>query len=252
MVALAVSPDGRLLAAGDKDGHVMVWEISSGSLLFKKYAHRFSVWTVAFSPDGTLLASGAFDGTVRLWDTGSWIEVGLLIEPRLVDAETKDRAHMGWVRCVTFSPDSRTIATSGCDGYVRVWDVDTLRLRQDAIQAGINVYFVAFSPDGRYLGCVTNPGEIRLYRTDTWEEAMRLRAGRISSVYAMAFSPDGATVFVGGFSNKVEVWDLGARAMLTEHVGHTDSIWGLVVFPDGERVVTTSRDGTVRLWRIPK
>lgn len=159
---------------------------------------------------------------------------------------------MGWVRCVAFSPDSRTIATSGCDGYVRVWDVDTLRLRQDAIQAGINVYFVAFSPDGRYLGCVTNPGEIRLYRTDTWEEAMRLRAGRISSVYAMAFSPDGATVFVGGFSNKVEVWDLGARAMLTEHVGHTDSIWGLVVFPDGERVVTTSRDGTVRLWRIPK
>ncbi|MEW6216503.1 MAG: WD40 repeat domain-containing protein [Candidatus Bipolaricaulota bacterium] len=252
VVSLAVSPDGRLLAAGDKDGHVMVWEISSGSLLFKKYAHRFSVWTVAFSPDGTLLASGAFDGTVRLWDTGSWIEVGLLIEPRLVDAETKDRAHMGWVRCVAFSPDSRTIATSGCDGYVRVWDVDTLRLRQDAIQAGINVYFVAFSPDGRYLGCVTNPGEIRLYRTDTWEEAMRLRAGRISSVYAMAFSPDGATVFVGGFSNKVEVWDLGARAMLTEHVGHTDSIWGLVVFPDGERVVTTSRDGTVRLWRIPK
>lgn len=252
VVSLAVSPDGRLLAAGDKDGHVMVWEISSGSLLFKKYAHRFSVWTVAFSPDGTLLASGAFDGTVRLWDTGSWIEVGLLIEPRLVDAETKDRAHMGWVRCVAFSPDSRTIATSGCDGYVRVWDVDTLRLRQDAIQAGINVYFVAFSPDGRYLGCVTNPGEIRLYRTDTWEEAMRLRAERISSVYAMAFSPDGATVFVGGFSNKVEVWDLGARAMLTEHVGHTDSIWGLVVFPDGERVVTTSRDGTVRLWRIPK
>jgi len=252
VVSLAVSPDGRLLAAGDKDGHIMVWEISSGSLLFKKYAHRFSVWTVAFSPDGTLLASGAFDGTVRLWDTGSWIEVGLLIEPRLVDAETKDRAHMGWVRCVAFSPDSRTIATSGCDGYVRVWDVDTLRLRQDAIQAGINVYFVAFSPDGRYLGCVTNPGEIRLYRTDTWEEAMRLRAGRISSVYAMAFSPDGATVFVGGFSNKVEVWDLGARAMLTEHVGHTDSIWGLVVFPDGERVVTTSRDGTVRLWRIPK
>ncbi len=252
VVSLAVSPDGRLLAAGDKDGHIMVWEISSGSLLFKKYAHRFSVWTVAFSPDGTLLASGAFDGTVRLWDTGSWIEVGLLIEPRLVDAETKDRAHMGWVRCVAFSPDSRTIATSGCDGYVRVWDVDTLRLRQDAIQAGINVYFVAFSPDGRYLGCVTNPGEIRLYRTDTWEEAMRLRAGRISSVYAMAFSPDGATVFVGGFSNKVEVWDLGARAMLTEHAGHTDSIWGLVVFPDGERVVTTSRDGTVRLWRIPK
>ncbi|HEU68743.1 MAG TPA: WD40 repeat domain-containing protein [Candidatus Acetothermia bacterium] len=250
VVSLAVSPDGRLLAAGDKDGHIMVWEIASGQLLFKKYAHRFSVWSVAFSPDGVLLASGAFDGTVRLWDTGSWVEVGLLIEPRLVDAENKDRAHMGWVRCVAFSPDGRTLATSGCDGYVRIWDVDTLRLRRDAIQAGINVYFVSFSPDGELLGCVTNPGEIRLYRTDTWEEAMRLRAGRTSSLYVMSFSPEGAKVFAGGFSNKVEVWDLATGKMLSEHPGHTDSIWGLIVFPDGRRVVTTSRDNTVRLWTI--
>ena len=255
VVSLAVSPDGRLIAAGDKDGHIMVWEIASGKLLMKEYAHRFSVWTVAFSPDGTLLASGGFDSTVRLWDTSSWIEVGLLIEPRLVDAEHKNRAHMGWVRCVTFSPDSRTLATSGCDGYVRVWDVDTLRLKRDAIQAGINVYFVAFSPDGQFLGCVNNPGEIRIYRTDTWEEALQLRAervsgGRASSVYVMAFSPDGKRVICGGFSNKVEVWDLASRAMISEHPGHTDSIWGLVVFPDGERVVTTSRDNSIRLWRI--
>ncbi len=252
VVSLAASPDAQLIAAGDKDGHLMVWEISSGKLLFKKHAHRFSVWSVAFSPDGTLLASGAFDGTVRLWDTSSWIEAGLLIEPRLVDAEYKDRAHMGWVRCVTFSPDSRTLATSGCDGYVRIWDVDTLRLRRDAIQAGINVYYVAFSPDGQYLGCVTNPGEIRLYRTDTWEEAMRLRAGRTSSVYVLAFSPDGKRIFCGGFSHKVEVWDLDRQTMVSEHPGHTNSIWGLIVFPDGERVVTTSRDNTVRLWRIAK
>lgn len=254
VVSLAASPDGRLLAAGDQDGHLMVWEIASGQLLFKKYAHRFSVWSVAFSPDGTLLGSGGFDGTVRLWDTGSWIEVGLLIEPRLVDAENKDRAHMGWVRCVTFSPDSRTIATSGCDGYVRIWDADTLRLKRDPIQAGINVYHVSFSPDGRYLAGVNNPGEIRLYRTDTWEEAMRLRADRVShgasSLYVLALSPDGTRILCGGFSRKLEVWDLATRTMVSEHPGHTEPIWGLIVFPDGRRVVTTSQDNTVRLWTI--
>lgn len=250
VVSLAVSPDGQLLAAGDKDGHLIVWEVASAKLVFKKYAHNFSVWTVAFSPDGSLFASGAFDGTVRLWDTGTWVEVGLFIEPRLVDAEYKNRAHMGWVRCVTFSPDSRTLATSGCDGYVRVWDVDTLRLRRDPILAGINVYFVTFSPDGQFLACVNNPGEIRLYRTDTWEEAVRLRAGRMSSMYVLAFSPDGKRVFCGGFSNKVEVWDLERQAMVSEHPGHEDSIWGLLAFPDGQRIVTTSRDGDVRLWKI--
>ncbi len=250
VVSLAVSPDGQLLAAGDQDGHLMVWKLASGELVFKNDDHIFSVWSVAFSPDGSLLASGGFDGTVRLWDTGTWVAVGLFIEPRLVDAERRDRAHMGWVRCVTFSPDSRTLVTSGCDGFVRVWDVDTLRPRRDPIRAGINVYFVTFSPDGRFLACVTNPGEIRLYRTDTWEEAVRLRAGRMSSMYVLAFSPDGKRVFGGGFSNRVEVWDLERRVLVSEHPGHEDSIWGLAVFPDGQRVVTTSRDGDIRLWRI--
>ncbi|MFH1609905.1 MAG: WD40 repeat domain-containing protein [Candidatus Bipolaricaulota bacterium] len=250
VVSLAVSPDGQLLAAGDKDGHLMVWDIASGKLVFKKYAHNFTVWTVAFSPDGTLLASGAFDGTVRLWERGTWMEVGVFVDPRLVDAEYKNRAHVGWVRCVTFSPDSRTLATSGCDGYVRIWNVDTLRLKLDPIHAGNNVYFVAFSPDGAFLGCVTNPGEIRLYRTETWEEAKRLRTGRMSSVYVLSFSPDGKKIVCGGFSNKVEVWDLGQEAIVSELTGHEDSIWGLVVFPDGQRVVTTSRDGDIRLWRI--
>lgn len=263
VVSLAVTPDGRRIAAGDKDGHLMAWELPSGKLLFKKYAHRFSVWSVAFSPNGALLASGAFDGTVRLWDTGTWIEVGLFIEPRLVDAEYKDRAHMGWVRCVTFSPDGKTVATSGCDGRVRIWNVDTLRLRRDAIQAGINVYFVAFSPDGQYLGCVNNPGEIRLYRTDTWQEALRLRADRVSemrpsSMYVFAFSPDGKRVLCGGYSRMIEVWDIERRALVQELSGHSyPDIWGLVVLPDGQRVVSTASDrdaaapkSEIRLWRI--
>ncbi len=69
-------------------------------------------------------------------------------------------------------------------------------------------------------------------------------------MYVLSFSPDGKKIVCGGFSNKVEVWDLSQEAMVSEHAGHEDSIWGLVVFPDGQRVVTTSRDGDIRLWRI--
>ncbi|MCX7750592.1 MAG: WD40 repeat domain-containing protein [Candidatus Bipolaricaulota bacterium] len=256
--SLAATPDGRLLAAGDQDGHVLVWDLTTGALLFRKYAHVFTVWTVAFSPDGTLLASGAFDARVKLWEVGSWREAGILIDPRLVNAEEKDRAHVGWVRCVLFSPDGRTLVTSGCDGFIRVWDVDTLRLKTDPIQAGINVYRVAFSPDGTRLACVNNPGEIRVYRTDTWSEELRLRAGVTSSVYVLAFTPDGKRILAAGFGKKVEVWDLGSRAKVAEYSGASDSIWGLIVFPDGERVVTTSGEygsdysGEVRLWRIAK
>jgi len=256
--SLAATADGRLLAAGDQDGHVLVWDVASGALLFRDDAHNFTVWTVAFSPDGSLLASGAFDARVRLWEVGTWRQAGVLIDPRLTNPEDRDRAHVGWVRCVTFSPDSRTVVTSGCDGFIRVWDVDTLRLKTAPIQAGINVYRVAFSPDGKLLACVNNPGEIRLYRTDTWTEAMRLRVGVTQSVYVLAFAPDGNRILAAGFGGRLEVWDLAARARVGEHRGASDSIWGLVIFPDGERVVTTSGEystdysGETRLWRIPK
>lgn len=256
--SLAATADGRLLAAGDQDGHILVWDVVSGELLFRKYAHVFTVWTVAFSPDGSLLASGAFDARVRLWDVGTWREAGVLIDPRLANPEEKDRAHVGWVRCVTFSPDGRTLVSSGCDGFIRVWDVDTLRLKADPIQAGINVYRATFSADGELLACVNNPGEIRVYRTATWVEAARLRTGVTSSVYVLAFSPDDKRILAAGFGRKIEVWDLAGGAKIAEYGGNADSIWGLIVFPDGERVATTSGEystdysGECRLWRIPR
>jgi len=256
--SLAASADGRLLAAGDQDGNLLVWDVGTGALLFQKYAHSFTVWSVAFSPDGTLLASAGFDARVKLWEVGTWREAGILIDPRLINPEQKDRAHVGWVRCVTFSPDGRTIVTSGCDGYIRVWDADTLLLKTDPIQAGINVYSVTFSPDGALLACVNNPGEIRVYRTDTWSEDARLRVGVTSSVYVLAFTPDGTRILAAGFAGKIEVWSLASRTKVAEYPGHTASIWGLIVFPDGERVVTASGEygtdysGEVRLWRIAK
>lgn len=260
--SIAVSPDERLVAAGDQQGYLMVWEIASGVSVLKKRAHKFSgwVWSVAFSPDGTLLASGAFDARVLLWDTTTWMEVGILVDPRLSNPDQPDRAHVGWVRCVTFSPDSRTVVTSGCDGYVRIWDADTLRLRRDAIYAGDNVYFVAYSPDGTRLAASTKlgtAGEVRVYRADTWEEEMRFQSS--GSVYAFAFSPDGRRIFGGGYAKKLHVWDLAQQALVAEYSGPSwESIWGVIVFPDGQRVVTTSGEyatdyiGETWLWRLAR
>jgi len=248
--SLASTQDGKLLAAGDLDANITVWEVATGKVVWTKYAHKFTVWTLAFSPDGTLLASGSFDATVRLWDTRTWIEVGVFIDPKLVDPEYKDRAHVGWVRCITFSPDGKTLATSGCDGFIRIWNVDTLRLRRDPIQAGINVYSLSFSPDGRYLACSNNPGEIRIYRTDTWELVRVFREGLRGSMYAVTFSPDGRLVASGGYGKRLEIYDVGTGQKVTEFRGHEDDIWGVAFLPDGKRLITTSRDLSIRLWRL--
>jgi WD40 repeat protein len=65
--ALAISPDGKTLAAGANDT-VLLWELASGEARGRFPGHREWVWSLAFSPSGRLLASGSLDHTALVWD----------------------------------------------------------------------------------------------------------------------------------------------------------------------------------------
>ena len=66
---ISFSPDGRILAAGDWDGNVILWDVRSGRRLGEPLTgHTSYVVEVAFSPDGRLLASAQPDGPTLLWD----------------------------------------------------------------------------------------------------------------------------------------------------------------------------------------
>jgi hypothetical protein len=106
---LAVSPDGKRIAAASKDHTVKVWNAGAGWEDFALYGHLGVVTSVTFSGDGRRLVTGSMDQTVRVWDMAIGEELLAL------------RVQRGGVLCVAISLDQRLLASGNADGTVCVW-----------------------------------------------------------------------------------------------------------------------------------
>jgi WD40 repeat protein len=108
--ALAVRPDGQMLALGIENGEITLWDTrqpSPGPVVL--HGHGDRVAAVAFSPDGQMLASGSDDLTVRLWDLRQPTSYPVVLA-----------GHEAGVSSVAFSADGRLLASGGNDGTVRL------------------------------------------------------------------------------------------------------------------------------------
>jgi WD40 repeat protein len=112
---MALSPNGKLLAAPDGNGTLRVWNPATGQPIgapLHATRARGDVLEVAFSPNGKLLASAGEDGTVWLWNPATGQPIGTPFQA--------DPSNVSWV---AFSPNGQQLATADGDGTVRLWNV---------------------------------------------------------------------------------------------------------------------------------
>jgi hypothetical protein len=109
--ALRFSPDGQLLAVA-AGRSVRLWDVNTHKLLARFPPFQRHVYGLAFHGTGQLLAAGSADGEVRLWDTASFEQVACL--------DWK----VGAIHNLAFSPDGMTIAAAGHANTIVVWDLE--------------------------------------------------------------------------------------------------------------------------------
>ena len=247
VMSIDLSPDGRTIVAGDSSGSIYLWDMTTTQLLATFIGHTGWVWSVAFSPDGKTIASGSSDSSVRLWDvqTGQCLQV--LTE------------HKGCIWSVSFSPDGQRLASGSEDKTVRLWNLQgqCLRVLKGHTQS---VYAVHFSPAQQTLASSSNDTTIRIWDV-RHGNCLSVLQGHTSGVRCLQYSPDGQLLASGCRDGSVRMWGgylphdqhpnpsvINASAKLLH--GHADFVWDIAFSPDGRLLVSSGRDGTLRLWSV--
>jgi WD40 repeat protein len=109
---VALSPDGKWVAAGGNDKIVQIWDIATGQEVQRFVGHTQAVLRIAFSPDRKWLATASSDKTARLWDVTTGQEL------------RRFSGHTNAVQSVAFSHDGKLLVTGSADKTARIWRTD--------------------------------------------------------------------------------------------------------------------------------
>ncbi len=241
--SITFSPDGRTIASGHIEGAPLVlWDGITGA--FKKALHPTDrqMRNIAYSPDGTILACATADGRVVLWDVAASLPIDTFV---VFEGHSSNY--------VAYSPDSKTIAV-GATKKVSIWDAATGKRRHSLSgHTGFGITSIAYSPDSRTVASGGDDGTVRFWDAATGALKHTI-TGHTNEVNAVAFSPDGDTLAVGGaYSvNTVGLWDVGTSTLKNSlEIDTTDLGWfsvdSLVYSPDGSTIAGGNvRDGY--LW----
>ncbi len=257
---IAVSPDGKRVAASGADFAIRIWEFPSGKLLHECKGHSDKLSDIVFSPDSkTLYSGGGKDRTIRQWDVDTGKEVRIV------------QTMPGWVGGLAIHPKGKWLAASGYvdgkpnknapsdiyhQGRVVMLNLETGETKTFMQNHPSGIFSVTFNHDGSLLACgTTQTARIKIWETDTGKEQADLVAmldnGMVSWVHRVAFSHDGKYLAHGSADRMIHVWDVKEKKQLIKpFIGHLNDVHTVLFSRDDRQLLSVGLDGSVKLWDI--
>ncbi|KAM9584213.1 transducin beta-like protein 3 isoform 1-T1 [Trichechus inunguis] len=231
---------------------VNVLEVASGAVLRSlEQEDQEDITAFDLSPDDEVLVTASRALLLAQW---AWREGSVT---RLWKA-----VHTAPVATMAFDPTSTLLATGGCDGAVRIWDIvrhyGTHHLRGSA---GV-VRLVAFHPDPARLLLFSSAADaaIRVWSLQD-RSCLAVLTAHYSAITSLVFSADGHTMLSSGRDKICVVWDLQShRAVKTVPV--FESVEAAVLLPEelapelgvksppGLHFLTAGSQGSLRVWEV--
>ncbi|MEO9802835.1 MAG: caspase family protein [Reichenbachiella sp.] len=216
---LANSNDGKFaVSAGHTNFIINLWDLEAKQFIRYFKGHRASITSLNISDNSRYLLSGSNDGEIICWN----LQNGHII--------ARYKGHKEPVSQALFSLSFDTIFSSSYDRTVRYWHRETgqqlkrLRAHQQRSTA---------------LTAVSHKLNDELVHKESYQ---------LGGVTCLEISPDGKYLLSGGFDKRIRKWEIRRGKKVNEYRGHLDTVNGLVFLNNGDSFVSSSKDGSIKIW----
>src|SRR6266851_384235 len=205
--SLAMSPDGKTLAAAGENPEIQLWDVASAKPGPKLVGSTDWVLCLAFSNDGQRLASGGYDGTVRLWEASSGKKLLDIVATPPPPANTPSPP-TNVVFTLALSPDGKQLAIGGADAQIHLLNTaDGKLIRSIPGHAG-SVTGLAFHPSGTVLASSSKDHTVRLWNPTNGQPLTgKPLEGHTAWVLGLVFVAEGTRLASIGADRTVCMWN---------------------------------------------
>ncbi|MGL6194083.1 MAG: hypothetical protein ACRC2T_04595, partial [Thermoguttaceae bacterium] len=245
--AVAISFDGRFGVSTGRDRTIRIWNLNSGKIIRVIEGHLDWIRDIAITLDGKYILSGSWDTTVKIWSTSNGKCLRSLNE------------NIRSISKVAFHPLGKLAAIATSSGSVLLWNVvsDTVVGVWNAHQGGINS--ISFSRDGKYIITSADDAAVKFWDAKTQRLLNTTQCGKLPITASTTFFGYGSliTATKGGIIEIHDIRNIGAGADAKEQQlkprqvsAHLAEITSVDVSADNRFIISSSRDGTVKIWSV--
>jgi WD40 repeat protein/tRNA A-37 threonylcarbamoyl transferase component Bud32 len=242
VLALAASPDARVVLSSHADGTLRIWDFPGKKELGRLEGHDGPALACSFSADGKRVLTGGSDGTVRLWDLAAMAQLSSL------------EGHRGAVTGIALAPGEKHAYTSGRDGALLEWDVASGKVVRPFTHMGegpgplegVSILDRSRRPvtarfhEGAIIWTLEPP---TLFYA--WGDPYH--KGPVRAVAAVPLSDAFLSACDDG---KIRLFDGAEPHLVKDARAHASGVLSLSVARDGTRALSCGGDGRLVVWKV--
>ncbi len=256
---VAFSPDSQLVAIATDTRSIEIRQVENFTIFKTLHMNNESIsqgksggiLDIKFSGDGQFIAASSMDTTVTLWSLPSGELFQIL------------KGHQDWVYSVSFSPDSKLIASSGggSDLTLKIWQRSNGKLLKTIERAHDSTFRLTFSPEGNWIATAGDDQVIKLWDVHNIMAApesnlnllehsdilLKTIRGQLAETRGLAFSPDGRLLAVADINKTLSLWkmDFLLKQSIKTSKFHTLKV---AISPNSQIIASSGADTLIQLW----